>query len=393
MDNCTWLLPSYFMNLRRIYTWSLCWTLRMHISECYLFQWSPGNKKPSWKTCWCCCGKNQVLACRTITGILLYDMLLLPRTDFLQHQLEAAHVRWCMVTLLHETILTCLDRECSHGYLLENASTGDLRKFSLVDMLDTLMMYLIPTCGWSRELECSVMTSRYTGVHWHHRRANDSTNTNPSHWQHVYWSLRRPTQPIPWSHARGQEGWPGCSCYFLWRRLSQIDLPLISTSFTKFVEMAGRCSREDVIHQWKNSCLVSTRRPWTMARAFCGPAESDEHLDIKYWSIVMKYLHTAKDRKLAFRGAVDLLLRATQLRLVLYLFLGWAEDSTDRKSYSRNMVSESGDLMVCHIHQQPVVAASLSEAEHIAMFDACKDGLYICYILGECTRSINCSLL
>eukprot|EP00241_Pyramimonas_parkeae_P009870 CAMPEP_0114244830 /NCGR_PEP_ID=MMETSP0058-20121206/11555_1 /TAXON_ID=36894 /ORGANISM="Pyramimonas parkeae, CCMP726" /LENGTH=122 /DNA_ID=CAMNT_0001357809 /DNA_START=1883 /DNA_END=2251 /DNA_ORIENTATION=- len=47
------------------------------------------------------------------------------------------------------------------------------------------------------------------------------------------------------------------------------------------------------------------------------------------------------------------------------------------------------DLVGWYTHKQPVVAASSTEAEYVAVSDTCKDGLSLCYFLGEFVQVLS----
>eukprot|EP00241_Pyramimonas_parkeae_P008205 CAMPEP_0114270248 /NCGR_PEP_ID=MMETSP0058-20121206/27125_1 /TAXON_ID=36894 /ORGANISM="Pyramimonas parkeae, CCMP726" /LENGTH=170 /DNA_ID=CAMNT_0001388949 /DNA_START=1089 /DNA_END=1599 /DNA_ORIENTATION=+ len=48
-----------------------------------------------------------------------------------------------------------------------------------------------------------------------------------------------------------------------------------------------------------------------------------------------------------------------------------------------NVIYMNGDLVGWYTHKQPIVATSSTEAEYVAVSDACKDGLSLYYFLGE----------
>mmetsp|Transcript_43485 Transcript_43485/g.81431 ORF Transcript_43485/g.81431 Transcript_43485/m.81431 type:complete len:398 (+) Transcript_43485:385-1578(+) len=98
---------------------------------------------------------------------------------------------------------------------------------------------------------------------------------------------------------------------------------------------------------------------------------------------ILKYLCTVQGRKLTFRGGYEHPLPENQARLTIYSDSDWAMGSTDRKSYSGNTVFINGDLVGWYTHKQPIVATSSTEAEYVAVSDACKDGLSLYYFLGE----------
>lgn len=56
---------------------------------------------------------------------------------------------------------------------------------------------------------------------------------------------------------------------------------------------------------------------------------------------------------------------------------------TGRKSYSGNVVYMNGDIVGRCTHKQPIVAASSTEAEYVAVSDACNDGIVLYYFLVE----------
>lgn len=57
--------------------------------------------------------------------------------------------------------------------------------------------------------------------------------------------------------------------------------------------------------------------------------------------------------------------------------------STDRKSYYENVVYSNGDRVAWFTHKQPVLTASSTEAEYIALSDTCKDGLGLYDFINE----------
>jgi len=61
----------------------------------------------------------------------------------------------------------------------------------------------------------------------------------------------------------------------------------------------------------------------------------------------------------------------------------WAMGSVHRISYSGNVIHVNGDLVAWYTQNQSVVAASSTEAEYIAVLDACKDGLNMFHFMNE----------
>lgn len=59
----------------------------------------------------------------------------------------------------------------------------------------------------------------------------------------------------------------------------------------------------------------------------------------------LKYLCTAKDKKLTFRGGHEHPLPPGQARLTIFSDSDWAMGSTDRKCYFGNMVHMNGDMV------------------------------------------------
>lgn len=49
-------------------------------------------------------------------------------------------------------------------------------------------------------------------------------------------------------------------------------------------------------------------------------------------------------------------------------------ESSDRKFCSGKVLSMNGDLVAWRTHKQPTLGTSSTEAKHIALLDACKDG-------------------
>lgn len=87
---------------------------------------------------------------------------------------------------------------------------------------------------------------------------------------------------------------------------------------------------------------------------------------------ILTYMCTMLDRKLVFRGGHDSPLLVAQTRLTMHSNSDWAMGSTDRKAYSGNVVyMNRGDLVDWYTHKQRIVAASPTEAECVAVFDAC----------------------
>lgn len=54
----------------------------------------------------------------------------------------------------------------------------------------------------------------------------------------------------------------------------------------------------------------------------------------------------------------------------------------DRKSFSSDDIYLNGDMVAWYTHKQLVAAVSWTEAEYIAVSDACKDGLYIYHFMN-----------
>jgi len=121
-------------------------------------------------------------------------------------------------------------------------------------------------------------------------------------------------------------------------------------------------------------------RPVVFLAQFCTCCDRNHFLTALR---IIKYLCAVQDRKLTYKGGRDSPLPGTQTRLTVYSDSDWAMGSTDRKSYSGNVIYMNGDLVGWYIHKQPIVAASSTDAEYVAESGAYKDGLSLYYFLGE----------
>lgn len=61
----------------------------------------------------------------------------------------------------------------------------------------------------------------------------------------------------------------------------------------------------------------------------------------------------------------------------------FAEDVNERKSYSGSVSLMDGNLVAWHAAKQRYVATSSTEAEYVAVSEACKDGLHLLHFLSE----------
>jgi hypothetical protein len=96
---------------------------------------------------------------------------------------------------------------------------------------------------------------------------------------------------------------------------------------------------------------------------------------------VLEYLYSARHRPLTFRKPVDG--PSQPLKVVVYSDSDFAEDVTDRKSYSGSVSYLDGNIVSWNSSRQRYVAGSSAESEYVAVAEACKDGLHLIHFLSE----------
>lgn len=93
----------------------------------------------------------------------------------------------------------------------------------------------------------------------------------------------------------------------------------------------------------------------------------------------LKYMCTAKDKKRSIRGLISAPGDSSVTTSGISIFSDYdgAMGLMDCKFYAGNAIDLDGDTVAWSTHRQEVVTVSSSEAEYIAVSDACNDGLNI----------------
>lgn len=97
---------------------------------------------------------------------------------------------------------------------------------------------------------------------------------------------------------------------------------------------------------------------------------------------VVSYLKGTSQLKLAVGGRTDKLFYG-------YADANWAENKSDRKSNSGNVFLVNGGVVSWASRKQTCVALSSTEAEFIALSEACKEAIWLRQILADLHQPIN----
>lgn len=101
---------------------------------------------------------------------------------------------------------------------------------------------------------------------------------------------------------------------------------------------------------------------------------------------ILRYLHGTIDHGLVFTCSKN-------LNLVSYADADWANDPSDRKSYTGYVIKLGNNSVNWESRKQQTVALSSTEAEYIAMSDTCRDIMFIRQFVYEVIgKYLNCKI-
>lgn len=98
---------------------------------------------------------------------------------------------------------------------------------------------------------------------------------------------------------------------------------------------------------------------------------------------VLRYLKGTKDLKLTYSKDV-------KFNLEGFVDSDWGSDVSDRKSYTGYVFKCSGGAISWKSCKQKTVALSSTEAEYMAIIDACKEAIYLRNLINEIHGGFNC---
>lgn len=94
---------------------------------------------------------------------------------------------------------------------------------------------------------------------------------------------------------------------------------------------------------------------------------------------VLRYLKGTLDYCLTFKKS--------GLKITSFVDADWAGNTIDRRSYTGYVFKIGSNVVSWESRKQRTVALSSTEAEYMALSDACKESLFICTFLTECLGS------